>query len=48
MLFCVSGALAIVNAWIPGACPAGLRLQFTALGLLDLGIAAVLVKLPTS
>jgi diguanylate cyclase (GGDEF)-like protein len=46
VLFCVAGALAIVNAWIPGICPAELRPQFTALGLLDLGIAAVLVKLP--
>jgi diguanylate cyclase (GGDEF)-like protein len=45
VLFCVAGALAIVNAWIPGICPAEQKLQFTALGLLDLGIAAVLVKL---
>jgi diguanylate cyclase (GGDEF)-like protein len=45
-LFCVAGALAIVNAWIPGVCAPALRPQFTALGLLDLGIAAVLMKLP--
>jgi diguanylate cyclase (GGDEF)-like protein len=46
VLFCIAGALAIVNAWIPGVSPAGQRLDFTALGLLDLGCAAVLVKLP--
>ena len=46
ILFCVAGALAIVNARIPGICPPGQRPAFTALGLLDLGVAAVLVKLP--
>jgi diguanylate cyclase (GGDEF)-like protein len=46
LLFCVSGALAIVNAWIPGICPPEQKLQFTALGLLDLGAAALLIKLP--
>jgi diguanylate cyclase (GGDEF)-like protein len=46
LLFCVAGALAIVNAWIPGVCPPEQKLQFTALGLLDLGVAAVLIKLP--
>ena len=46
LLFCVAGALAIVNAWIPGVCPPHLRPAFTGLGLLDLAVAATLVQLP--
>jgi diguanylate cyclase (GGDEF)-like protein len=46
LLFCAAGLLAIVNAWIPGVCPPGLRPHFTALGVLDLTVAAVLPQLP--
>jgi diguanylate cyclase (GGDEF)-like protein len=38
--------LAIFNAWLPGVCPPHLRPAFTALGLLDLAVAAVLPRLP--
>jgi diguanylate cyclase (GGDEF)-like protein len=46
VLFCAAGLLAIVNAWVPGVCPPGLRLEFTGLGVLDLVVAVVLVWLP--
>jgi diguanylate cyclase (GGDEF)-like protein len=46
LLFGVAGLLAIVNAWIPGVCPPGLRAEFTALGVLDLALAFVLARLP--
>jgi diguanylate cyclase (GGDEF)-like protein len=46
LLFCVAGALAIVNAWLPGVCPPALRPAFTGLGVLDLAIAGALTILP--
>jgi hypothetical protein len=46
LLFVVSGMLAIVNAWIPGIAPPEQRLDFTALGTLDLVIAAALFAAP--
>jgi diguanylate cyclase (GGDEF)-like protein len=46
LLFAVAGALAIINAWIPGITPDHQKLDFTALGALDLLIAAALAAAP--
>ncbi|HEY7076481.1 MAG TPA: GGDEF domain-containing protein [Solirubrobacteraceae bacterium] len=46
VFFALAGALAIVNAWVPGICPAAQRPTFTLLGLLDIAVAGVVVALP--
>jgi len=46
IMFAAAGSLSIVNAWLPGVCPADQRAAFTLLGLLDACVAVAFLRLP--